>query len=148
MNSGRPSPLPPPFDCPFNRSAIRLFAVFCSSHFMDWKCASLLKWSRTIPSVNLSLDMVGASSPAWHADGIAHQNDATANAPRASLFMGHPFISALFQFVAGHCARCIKKGAHFPFHALPRSPTTGLCEYMKEENAPIGRISTYMSFAK
>ncbi len=42
-----------------------------------------------------------------------------------------------------------KKGAHFPFHALLRSPSKGLCEYTEKENAPLyGHISTHMSFAK
>ena len=29
-----------------------------------------------------------------------------------------------------------KKRAHFPFHALSRSPSKGLCEYTEKENAP------------
>ena len=40
-----------------------------------------------------------------------------------------------------------KKGAHFPFHALLGSPTTGLNRIHGErECAPYGRISTHMPF--
>ena len=40
-----------------------------------------------------------------------------------------------------------KKRAHFLFHALPRSPTKGPNRIHGErECAPVGRISTHMSF--
>ena len=32
-------------------------------------------------------------------------------------------------------------------HALPRSPATGLCEYMKEKTRPNRRIFAFMLFA-
>ena len=40
-----------------------------------------------------------------------------------------------------------KKGAHFLFHALPRSPATGISRiYGERECALYGRTSTHMSF--